>query len=84
MDILSIFGWIGALSYIIAYFLLVVRILTAQDIAYHALNAFGGICLVINASILIDPPNIVVNTVWVGLAVYALINIQRRKSPDRA
>ena len=77
MDFYAIIGWVGAVSYILAYFLLVIKVLSAEQATYHAMNAFGGICLVINALILSDMPNIVVNAVWGGLAFFALAKILR-------
>ena len=78
MTIYEIIGWIGALSFIVAYFLLVAGFLSADKGLYHVLNAIGGICLVINAFNLMDLPTIVVNGVWSGIAFFALFQIYQR------
>lgn len=81
MDIYAIIGWMGALTYVVAYFLLVIKVLSAEQTTYHLLNAIGGICLVINAAILSDMPNIFVNAIWCALALYAVVKIWRKPKP---
>jgi len=78
MELYQIIGWIGALSFIVAYFLLAIGYLSADKPTYHALNILGGLCLVINAVNLLDLPTIVVNAVWTAIAVFALIKVVRR------
>ena len=63
-------GWLGAVSYIGAYFLLSIEILNAGKPLFHLLNALGGLCLVINALGLDDNPNLIVNLLWMLIALY--------------
>ncbi|WP_435433330.1 CBU_0592 family membrane protein [Zunongwangia endophytica] len=75
MTLISLIGWLGAILFIIAYFLLSTGKLSAKRPTYHLLNVIGGICLVVNASKLDDFPNIVVNIVWALIALFALYRI---------
>ena len=75
MSVFSIVGWIGAITFIMAYFLLSTKRLSADKITYHALNALGGLCLVINSWSLNDTPTLFVNFVWMGIALYSVLRI---------
>lgn len=77
MFLYSVAGWLGAIIFIIAYFLLSVKYISADKPLYHFLNAAGGICLVINALYLSDLPNVVVNAVWISIAILAVYRIYR-------
>lgn len=39
------------------------------------LNILGAVCLIANGFALNDFPNIVVNAVWAGIGVYAIVKI---------
>lgn len=75
----SIIGWIGAVVFVVAYLLLAIKVLSAERVLYHLLNAIGGICLVINSVFLEDAPNFFVNIVWAGIAFYAVFRILKVK-----
>ncbi|MGS2763980.1 CBU_0592 family membrane protein [Sinomicrobium sp. M5D2P9] len=77
MFIYPIIGWTGAIIFIIAYFLLSAKLISAEKPLYHYLNAAGGICLVINGLHLSDLPNVVVNAVWTTIALWAVYRIYR-------
>ena len=49
MDIYELIGWVGALSFIAAYLLLVTDKISVEKPFYHILNAMGGICLTLNS-----------------------------------
>jgi hypothetical protein len=74
----ELIGWFGAFSYILAYVLLIMKRLSHEKEPYHLLNALGGICLVINATALDDLPNLIVNLVWMGMALFAIYRIKRQ------
>ncbi|UGU17159.1 hypothetical protein LS482_04635 [Sinomicrobium kalidii] len=80
MFLYTMMGWLGAVIFIVAYFLLSMKYISADRPLYHSLNAAGGICLVINALHLSDLPNVVVNTVWTIIAVLAVYRIYRNIS----
>jgi lipid-A-disaccharide synthase-like uncharacterized protein len=78
MTSIIIIGWLGAILYIVAYFLLTVEAISSSSLTYHFLNVFGALGLMINAIYLNDSPNIIVNLLWFLIAAGA-INIQFRK-----
>ncbi|AUC83957.1 hypothetical protein CW731_01025 [Polaribacter sp. ALD11] len=69
------FGWAGALLFIIAYLFLLLEIFTTKEKMYHIFNALGAICLLINALYLDDTPNLVVNLVWLIIAIISIFKI---------
>lgn len=81
MKLHELIGWLGAITFIAAYFLLSVRVLKASGVLYHLLNAVGGLCLVINAIYLHDNPTFVVNLVWMLIALVATGRNARSSEP---
>ncbi|SFW72787.1 hypothetical protein SAMN02927921_03722 [Sinomicrobium oceani] len=77
MSLYTITGWVGALLFIAAYFMLSIRVISAEKPFYHYLNAAGGVCLVVHALHLSDLPNVAVNMVWTGIAMLAVYRISR-------
>jgi len=75
----DLLGWLGTLSYIIAYLLLSLGKLKAEQKTYHLLNILGALGLIVNAIHLDDYPNIIVNIVWFAIGFMGLIFIARRK-----
>lgn len=75
MNVFEIIGWIGAIAFVVAYFLLSIKVLSADSIIYHSLNALGGAALVINSIYLNDSPNFFVNIIWMGIALYSVFRI---------
>jgi hypothetical protein len=74
-------GWTGTVLFIASYALLSLNKLRADQFIYQAANALGALCLVINAVYLNDNPNLVVNFIWMGISVYAIIRNQKKKVP---
>ncbi|MEM1134193.1 MAG: hypothetical protein AAGI07_00030 [Bacteroidota bacterium] len=72
-------GWVGAISFIVAYFLLSINKLTADSVIYQSLNVLGGLCLSLNALNLDDGPALVTNAVWMCIGIFALFRIFRGK-----
>ncbi|GGZ41429.1 hypothetical protein GCM10007049_38390 [Echinicola pacifica] len=71
--IFEVFGWIGAVLFISSYVLLSSGKLSQHGMMYHLLNLLGAICLVVNAIHFSDQANVLVNTVWAGIALLALV-----------
>jgi hypothetical protein len=69
----TIIGWIGALSYVLGYLLLSLRVVSAERVTFHLLNSIGGCCLVIHSVFLNDIPNFFVNLVWMLIALYSIV-----------
>lgn len=78
-NIYPILGWIGTLSYLLAYFLLSINKLKANQVLYHVMNILGAIGLTANAIYYADFPNIVVNLAWGFIALVAIIVLSRKK-----
>ncbi|HEY8512353.1 MAG TPA: hypothetical protein VIL31_10370 [Cyclobacteriaceae bacterium] len=79
--LLNIVGWAGAAAYIIAYILLSAGQMHAGQVRYHALNALGGLLLVIFSYAVHDQPNLFVNLIWILIAAVSSwrILVLRRK-----
>ena len=75
----SISGWAGAISYLLAYLLLSLNKLKADQKIYHVLNILGALGLTYNAVSLNDFPNIIVNVMWGMIAFWAIWLIARKK-----
>ena len=80
MNIYEIIGWVGAMSYLVSYFLLSVNRLKARSITYQLMNVVGGLCLVICAYDTKDKPNFFTNFVWMCIGIAALVSIVRKKN----
>ena len=72
-------GWLGAVLFIVAYFLLSIKLMKADGIPYQLMNVLGAICLIINSISLNDDPNLITNLVWMFIGIYAMFNIIRKK-----
>jgi hypothetical protein len=79
INVYAALGWIGTLSYLLAYLLLSVNKLKSTQISYHALNIVGSVGLVANAMHYADLPNIVVNIAWGVIAIVAIIAFSRKR-----
>ncbi|GAB3263441.1 hypothetical protein GCM10027347_29940 [Larkinella harenae] len=64
-------GWLGVLAYLLAYLLLSLRILRADDLSYHSLNIIGAIGLIINSLHTHDRQSIAVNVAWLVIGLWA-------------
>jgi hypothetical protein len=73
--LVEITGWYGAIAILAAYFLVSFEYLSTQDIYYHLLNGSGAIGLGWEAFVKKDYQPTVLNLVFFGIAVYALIRI---------
>jgi hypothetical protein len=72
-------GWIGTISYLAAYLLLSLHYFKAQHTVYQLMNVLGGICLSANALRLNDGPGFVTNFAWMGIGLFATIQILRNR-----
>jgi hypothetical protein len=73
-------GWIGSISYLLAYLLLSLNKLKSDQRLYHVLNIVGAIGLTVNAIFFQDYPNVIVNVFWGLIALMAILLIGRKKS----
>ena len=74
-------GWLGAGTFVIAYFLLSFKILTSDKVPYHIMNATGGILMSVSTYNMHDRPAFFVNIIWMGIAVFSIIRIYVLSQP---
>ncbi|KAF0238955.1 MAG: hypothetical protein FD181_678 [Prolixibacteraceae bacterium] len=77
MQEFELVGWIGAVTFVIAYLFLSIKILSPDKILYHALNAIGGLCLTISSDYYKDTPGFFVNLIWMCIALYSIFRVVR-------
>lgn len=71
-NIIDILGWIGTITYLIAYGLVSAKKVEGDSWVYQGLNFFAGILLIINTLYLRAYPSAGLNIAWVGIAVFTL------------
>ena len=71
----EIIGWIGAATFVIAYMLLSLKVLSSERVLYHYLNAVGGLLMSISTYNIQDRPAFFVNFIWMGIAVFSIFRI---------
>ena len=79
-SIFDTLGWIGALLFLISYFLLISKRWLATSFAFHLCNILGGVLL--SASTLYDTsyPATFVNLAWAIIAGYGMYTDQIKKN----
>lgn len=76
LDILmEVVGWIGAILILAAYGLLTAGKVTARSPAYQWMNVVGALGFIANSAWNGAWPSAVLNVIWVGIGVFALIRI---------
>ena len=70
--IIDVLGWIGTITYLIAYALVYAKKAEGDSWLYKGLNMFAGILLIINTLYLRAYPSAGLNIAWVGIAVITL------------
>ncbi len=73
--LIDILGWIGAASYLTAYYLVSTKKLEGDDSRYQLLNLLGGILLTANTLYYRSLPAVTVNAAWIGISVFALARV---------
>jgi hypothetical protein len=77
---LEVAGWMGALTLIVAYCLISWGRVAGGSGSYQSLNIVGNLLLLINAAGHHAWPSAVVNLIWIGIGLSALI--RRPKAAD--
>lgn len=73
----EIIGWIGAVLIVGAYFLNINGRLKSSSGVYILSNLFGGIFFTINTLVHQAYPSMIVNIIWVFIAIAALFKKNR-------
>jgi len=76
--IYEIIGWLGTVAVIFAYFLVSMRKIGPNSKQYQLLNLFGALGIIINSAIHRAIPSVGLNTVWLLIAVYALLKLKKK------
>ena len=72
-NLIEVVGWAGALAVLLAYALVSSGRMSPRSRSYQLLNVGGAVGLVINSAWNGAIPSAVVNLIWIGIGVYALI-----------
>jgi len=77
---IEIIGWIGAVLIVGSYFLNINGKLASRSLVYIISNLLGGIFFTINTLVHQAYPSMIVNIIWVVIAIAALLKKDRPKS----
>ena len=69
----EIIGWIGSVLVLGSYILNIQGKLSAHSKVYIWANLVGGLCFAINTYIHKAYPSVVLNSIWVLIAIHALL-----------
>lgn len=73
-------GWLGTFLIVLAYFLVSFKKIDSGKKAYQLMNLFGAIGVGINVFFHQEWPALVMEVIWAGIAIVALINLTRKMS----
>ena len=82
--LMEVVGWIGGALILAGYFLLTAGKLDAKSPAYQWLNVIGAAGFIANSGWNGAWPSAVLNVIWVGIGVVALIRIFAKRERARA
>ena len=71
--LIEIIGWVGAVLIVGAYFFNINGKLKSSSVVYILSNLFGGIFFTINTYVHQAFPSMIVNIIWVIIAIAALL-----------
>jgi len=80
--LVEIAGWIAAVLILTAYGLLSAGKLTGKSVSYQLMNIVGAIGFVINTGYNGAIPSAVLNVIWVGIGVWALVKIRMSRGRE--
>lgn len=73
----EIIGWVGGVFILVAYAMLSSGRLTGRSRLYQGMNIVGAAGFVINSGMNGAFPSAVLNVIWIGIGVYALVKNAR-------
>ena len=80
--LVEVAGWIAAVLILTAYGLLSAGKLTGKSVSYQLMNIVGAIGFVINTGYNGAIPSAVLNVIWVGIGVWALVKIRMSRGRE--
>jgi hypothetical protein len=76
---MEVVGWIGAVLILGGYALLTAGKVTAKSVSYQAMNVVGAAGFIANGVWHKAWPSAILNIIWVGIGVVALVSIFVRR-----
>ena len=76
--LIDIVGWLGAGMILGAYAVLTAGKIAARSVAYQGLNVVGALGFIANGWWHGAMPSAVLNVIWAGIGIVALIQLKRR------
>lgn len=77
--LMEVAGWIGAVLILAGYALLTAEKVTSKSVAYQAMNVIGATGFIANGVWHKAWPSAILNIIWVGIGVVALIRISAKR-----
>ena len=77
--IIEIVGWIAAVLILAAYVLLSLGRIEARSVAYQGMNIAGAAGFIVNSGYNGAIPSAALNVIWMGIGLFALSRILRRR-----
>jgi hypothetical protein len=79
---INILGWVGSVSVIGAYGLNSYQKIKSDSLSFQLMNLAGGVLLIINSVYKEAYPFTFINTVWVIIAIPAIIRILSKRQTN--
>ena len=78
IDWIDVLGWVGGVEVVIAYMLISLKLVPAENFYYQILNLKGAFLLIVNTWHHGAYPSSIVNMIWVGIAIYSMIKFKKK------
>lgn len=75
--LVEIIGWIGSICVLLAYVLVSTSKISGHSKIYQLLNLLGALGIIINTWFHRAFPSTTLNVIWLGIAVYGLVNAKK-------
>ncbi|MEJ1965741.1 MAG: hypothetical protein WDO56_31040 [Gammaproteobacteria bacterium] len=79
---IEVVGWIAAVLILTAYGLLSAGKMTGKSVSYQVMNIVGAAGFVVNTAYNGAIPSAVLNFIWVGIGIYALVKIRASRATN--
>ena len=70
--LIDIAGWAGVVALLVAYGLVSTKRIEGDAVIYQLLNLAGAALLIVNSAYHGAYPSVVINVIWIGIALFAL------------
>ncbi len=82
--VIAVIGWLGAISLLLAYLLLLRHRIAADGRVYLSLNFLGSAGLAVSTSAAHAWPSAAVNVIWLVIGVGPLVRVASRRHSRRS